>query len=70
MANEPRYTDADIQALPIRELMQMLASYIEIGIDWNFEEAQVDDEGERWVYGRQLRDELDRRIDALPTTDE
>mgnify|MGYP003441824343 CR=1 FL=1 len=66
MANEPRYEDADIQALPLRDLLMVVASYIEIGIDWNFEEAQVDDEGERWVYGRQLRDEIDRRVDAMP----
>lgn len=68
MANEPRYTDAELKAMSLRDLLLVVASYIKIGIDWNFEEAQVDDVGDRWVSGRQLRDEIDARIDALSAT--
>jgi hypothetical protein len=64
MANA-HFTAAELRALTQNDLLTMLASYIELGIDWNFEEAEVTDG--RWVNGRLLRDEIKRRIKAEPT---
>ena len=58
--SEKRFTASELKKMSDADLAHALSAYIEIGIDWNFEEAEVIDG--KWADGRLLRDELDRRF--------
>jgi len=60
--DEAEVAPADLQKMETKDLLLLAVEYIEIGIDWNFDRAQV---GKGWLDGHVLRDVLVQRAKEI-----